>query len=135
MQCRVFANPDGSVRVFHPSRKKLAMGLSFESLAERTIQAVPDLQGLPFMDKDTADLPPRNEPCPTCGKTYSVRNQWRLSGGKVVVDDKPATVAKNLPRTIHRTADDLDAALAAAVPDPVKVTRLNRELEKLRRGR
>ena len=134
-RCLVFAASDGSVRVFHPSEKKLRLGRTFEELVLLTVKHVPNLAAsVQLVDLDSDDLPPRNKLCPTCSREFPVRDQWRVNpAGKLVVDEKPATVARNLPRAIHKAEDDLDAELAKPVPDAVAAIRAQRALEKLRR--
>ncbi|HYE58567.1 MAG TPA: hypothetical protein VD948_08680 [Rhodothermales bacterium] len=80
----------------------------------------PTLQGLPFVELDSADLPPREELCTDCGMVHPTRNQWRVTGDTVQRD--PAAPNRHVDRA--HALRDLRAELAKPLPDPVAAARL-----------
>lgn len=85
--CRVWKNPDGSVRVTHPAPDARLAGeddLTFcRRVFELTRQADPTLEGLPYVDMDPAALPDRAD-----------RDRWSIHPDAehlmTETDDRPA---------------------------------------------
>lgn len=73
---RVFENPDGSVRVMRLNERHRLVGETDAQFFGRETAKQPELTGLPFVDMDSADLPPNR----------ADRYKWRLQGGRVRVD-------------------------------------------------
>ena len=86
MRARVYQPPSGPVRVLRPNPRTRSAGESeaahLARMAEATEAADPSLAGLPWLDLDDADLPPRAD-----------RARWRLVGGAVVVRAREGAVA------------------------------------------
>lgn len=68
--CRVFQNPDGSVRILRLNPRMPHVTLGDEAAKDKT------LEGLPFVDIDESAIP----------TDRSERHKWRVQGGSVVVD-------------------------------------------------
>lgn len=88
--CRVYQSPDGTVRIVHPNARAR---LGDETDAEFYVRVFahaeasdPSLARLPRADLSVSGLPPFAETCRECGDVHPVRDQWRLTRGRVVVD-------------------------------------------------
>lgn len=92
-RCRVFVNPDQTVRVVHPfegARKVVRIdrdgmpilesdAVFYRRVFAEAIELDPTLAGLPYHDIDPSDLPARTTHCddPKCTGEHSTRDQWR----------------------------------------------------------
>jgi hypothetical protein len=76
-RCRVYTMPDGSVRIVHPAPESRLPDEPeadwYARVMARTEAANPSLQGRPFLDSDTADLP----------ADRTQRATWRVRSGRV----------------------------------------------------
>lgn len=105
MLCRVFQNPDGTVRIMRPNPKLGQVDSAFFD-AETSKDA--SLKDLPFVDVEQDTIPTNS----------SRRRAWRITAGRVVDDvsvpdpPKPTTQAeRNTLITAATTLEQLKAAL------------------------
>lgn len=117
---RAYQASDGSVRVVHPNSRQKEEDETEEKFLTRIFADAedrdPTLKGLPFVEIDTTDLPPREQSCVECGGTHSVRDQWRISGERVAVD---TTLINQARDKAHAIRDDGALILEEAKTSPV----------------
>lgn len=116
MKIRVFFKPDNNLAMLYLVRQ-LKDGET-ESQALDAEMAKARLDGLPFSDIDPKDMPDKTK-----------KEKWRGSKEKGIWIDE-SIVTPNEARKAKE--DELDTELAKPNADPVKVIRLNRELEKMK---
>jgi len=117
MKVRIFYRDNKSIIYMVPIFKEKKAGQTDEDfMTEQSIKA--KLDNVPFDDFDTKDLPDRSK-----------MSKWRGEKGKGVWIDESIVLPAELRKA---KADELDTELAKENPDPVKVIRLNRELEKMK---
>lgn len=118
---RVVYRADDTVAVIHPAIKSRRPGESDAALlirvGQKAMDADPLLIGRPFEDVNKSTLPPDR----------TLREKWRKKqGGGVEIDHSFITKAEKR----KAVEDDLDAELDKASPDPVKVLKFQRKLDK-----
>lgn len=116
MKIRAFYKSDGSISLLYLVRK-LREGETFEQALDEEMKKA-RLDHLPFDDYDPKDFPDKTK-----------KAKWRGAKGKGIWVDESIVTPKE--RRQAKEAE-LDAELAKDNPDPVKVIRLNRELEKMK---
>jgi hypothetical protein len=94
--CRVFQNPDGSVRVMRLNEKHRLLAETDAQFFARETAKQPELAALPFTDTDAADLP----------VSRAQRDKWRVTGGRVRVD----TTVPDKPHPQQALLDEIAAA-------------------------
>ena len=119
--CRVVYKPDGTVAVIHAAldARDVEGGETLEAFYTRAFGAAmagTELEGLPYDDIDPATLPSRTE-----------REMWRGAKGAGVWID---TTVKTTAERRAALEAQIDAELAQASPDPVRLLKLKRKLEK-----
>jgi len=114
--CRVFINPDGSLRVMHPNMKywdadKCSQEEFCQNVLDTDTSKDPSLAGLQYRDVDVATLP----------KERSKRHAWRWADNPGVyvdetVPDPPDPRKERLDRIEKATSvDELKAVLKEMV--------------------
>ena len=116
MIIRTFYTPENKVMLLYLVRK-LNEGETFtQALDAETARG--SFKDLPYDDIDANDFPDKTK-----------KEKWRGSKGKGIWIDESIIPPKEARKA---KGDELDAALADPNTDPVKVIRLNRELEKMK---
>lgn len=116
MKIRAFYNNDGSISLLYLVRK-LRDGETLEQALDEETKKT-GLDKLPFDDFDPKDLPDKTK-----------KEKWRGEKGKGIWIDESIITPKEKRQSKEKELDD---ELAKPNPDPVKVIRLNRELEKMK---
>ena len=116
MIIRAFYTPENKVMLLYLVRK-LNEGETFTQALD-TETARGSFKDLPYDDIDAKDFPDKTK-----------KEKWRGEKGKGIWIDESIITPKEARKAKE---DDLDAELAKPNADPVKVIRLNRELEKMK---
>ncbi len=107
---------DNGFTILKPVLKAIPEGMAIEDFLESEAKKC-GLDSFPFDIINSEDLP-KEKP-----------DKWRGSKGKGIWIDESIITPKEARKAKE---DELDAALADPNTDPVKVIRLNRELEKMK---
>lgn len=132
--CRVFINPDNTIRVVRANENirlpKESDKAFYERVFAMTIEGDVSLQGLEFYDMPVENLPARNEPCDDvdCTDEHSVRNQWRANkaGKKIIRDTSLPHVYKQLDHLVRERDIEDDKP----EPDPLKLIVLESKIRR-----
>lgn len=116
MKIRVFYKTDGLISLLYLVRKLKDGETEAQALDAESKKA--GLDALPFDDFDPKDFPDKSK-----------KEKWRGEKGKGIWVDESIVTPKEKRQAKEA---ELDAELAKDTPDPVKVIRLNRELEKMK---
>ena len=96
MNCRVFQNPDSSLRVMRLNERHRSPGETDTEFFTRETAKQPALVVLPFVDIDVAGVP----------VDRSKRYAWRISAGSLVVD----TLVPTPPHPKQALLDEIASA-------------------------